>query len=139
MAGFDPPVRALRGMPDRGGIAMSKQYDLMAALELAMVPSLMMRPDPRLYVPAVEAGEAVSRRRSRRRHFWCGLKDQQVEIEFETKMFLGFPRCAGVKSCSAFDEQGEVRCRRHCLDAGFRRQWPYALPTADHRRGPDAG
>ena len=113
---------------------MSLHHDLLAELELTMVPSLRIRPAPGMYVPASELAEGVVRSGSCRRSFWCSLKKHEVGVEFETKPFLGFPRLAGVKRCSAFDEPEEVVCGRHCLDSKFRRQWPFALPTADHRR-----
>jgi len=115
---------------------MSPHRDLLAELELTMVPSLRMRPDPGLYVPATELPEAASRSGSRCRRFWCALKDQEVEVEFETKAFLGFPRTVGVKRCSVFEEPEKVACGRHCLDSKFRRQWPPALPVAHRRRAP---
>jgi hypothetical protein len=115
---------------------MSLHHDLLAELELTMVPSLRLRPAPAMYVPAGEGAEVATRCRSSRRTFWCALKEQEVEVEFATKRFLGFPRLVGVKRCSAFDEPEEVACGRHCLDSKFRRQWPFALPTADHRRPP---
>ncbi len=108
---------------------MSPHRDLLAEIELTMVPSLRMRPGPGLYVPASEPPEAGSRRRS----FWCSLKKQEVEVEFETRAFLGFPRTVGVRRCTAFDEPENVACGRHCLDSKYRRQWPPALPIADRR------
>ena len=115
---------------------MSPHRDLLAALELTMVPALRIRPDPGLYVPASEPPEAASR--TCRRTFWCALKDEVVEVEFGAKTFLGFPRLISVKSCSAFDEPEKVACGRRCLDSKFRRQWPPALPIADPRREPRA-
>lgn len=109
--------------------------DLLAELELTMVPSQQKPPEPGLYVAAGD-GPDESRRGSRRRHFWCALREQEVEVEFETKAMLGFPRVVGVKRCSAFEEPDKVECGRHCLEARFRRQWPYALPVADRRRAP---
>jgi hypothetical protein len=112
---------------------MSLQHDLLAELELTMVPSLRIRPAPCMYVPASERAEAATRSGSCRRRFWCGIKKQEVEVEFEAKRFLGFPRMVGVKRCSVFDEPKKVACGRHCLDSKFRRQRPFALPTVDHR------
>ena len=109
--------------------------DLLAEIELTMVPSLQKRPDLDLYVPSIEPSDDF-RSRSRRRRFWCALKEQDVEVEFETKACFGFSRTVGVKRCSAFEEPDKVECGRHCLDSRFRHQWPYALPVADHRRAP---
>jgi hypothetical protein len=113
---------------------MGLNRDLLAELELTTIPSLRPSPGPGLYVPAGERAEGVTRRGSSRRSFWCALKEQAVEVEFEAKRILGFPRLVGVKCCSAFDEPGKVACGRRCLDSKFRRQWPFALPTADRRR-----
>ena len=110
---------------------MSLHHDLLAELELTMVPSLRIRPAPGMYAPASEP--AAIRRGSCRRNFWCSLKKQEVEVEFETKPFLGFQRLVAVNRCSVFDEPEKVACGRHCLDSKFRRQRPFALPTADHR------
>lgn len=109
---------------------MSLNHDLLAELELTMVPSLRLRPAPGMYVPA----EAATRSATARRSFWCALTEQQVEVEFEAKRFLGFPRLVGVKRCSGFNDAEKVACGRRCLDSKFRRQWPFALPIADHRR-----
>lgn len=113
---------------------MSLHNDLLTELELTMLPSPRIRPEPGLYVPAGERAEAASRSGSRHRSFWCALKEQGVEVEFETKTFLGFPRPVGVKRCSAFGDPEEVACARRCLDSKFRRQWPPALPIADSGR-----
>ena len=113
---------------------MSLHEDLLAELELTMVPSLRIRPEPRMSVPAAELSEGGSCRRT----FWCSLKKQVAEVEFETKSVLGFPRIVGVRRCSVFDEPENVTCGRHCLDSDFRRRWPFALPTAD-RRSPLGG
>jgi hypothetical protein len=113
---------------------MSLNQDLLAELELTMVPSLRSRPAPDLYVPAGDLAEAAGRGGSSRRNFWCALKEHDVEVEFETKRFLGlFPRPVGVKRCSAFEKPEQVACGRQCLDSRFRRQWPFALPIADPR------
>jgi len=112
---------------------MSPCRDLMAEIELTMVPLQESRPAADMYVPADDLAEAA-RRGSSCRTFWCAAKDQEVEVEFETKRLLGFPRVAAVKRCSAFDEPEEVACPRQCLDSKFRRQWPYALPVAGSRR-----
>ncbi len=112
---------------------MSAHQDLLAELELTMVPSYRIRPEPGMYVPAGEGPEAVARGGSSRRSFWCSLKKQEVEVEFERRRFLGFPRLAGVRRCSVFDEPENVACGRHCVDSKFRRQWPFALPVAGRR------
>ena len=117
---------------------MSLHHDLLAEIELTMVPSLRIHPEPGLYVPEADLAEGVSRSASSRRSFWCSLKEQQVEVEFENRAFLGFPRLTGVRRCSAFDQPDDVACGRHCLDSKFRRQWPYALPIMDRRRSPGA-
>jgi hypothetical protein len=110
-----------------------KQRDLLAELELTMVPSLEEQPEPGLYVPATERPDDAGGG-SRRRRFWCAAREQDVEVEFETRRMLGFPRTVGVKRCSVFEEPDKVECGRHCLEARFRRQWPYALPVVDRRR-----
>jgi hypothetical protein len=112
--------------------SMNLFSDLAAELELTMVPSLKAWQEPAMRVPASEQGEAT-RRRSSSRTFWCALKNQEVEVEFETKQLLGFPRPVGVNRCSAFDEPAHVACGRRCLDSKFRRQWPFALPVPGHR------
>jgi hypothetical protein len=117
---------------------MSVDRDLLAELELTMVPSLRIRPEPGMCVPAGGRAEAASRCGSSSRTFWCALKNQEVEVEFETTRFLGFPRLVGITRCSAFGEPEEVACGRRCLDSKYRRQWPFALPTADHRRAPES-
>ncbi len=113
---------------------MSLHHDFLAELELTMVPSLRPRPAPDMYVPAGERAEGAAGSASSRRSFWCALKEQGVEVEFETRRLLGFTRLVGVKRCSAFGEPERVACGRRCLDSKFRRQWPFALPTAGHRR-----
>lgn len=115
---------------------MSTHRDLLAELELTMVPSLQMPREPRSHVPANELAEAGARTGSWRRRVWCWHQKQEVEVEFETKTFFGFPRLVGVNRCSAFDEPGTVACGRHCLDSEFRRRWPPALPVVDHRGTP---
>jgi hypothetical protein len=110
---------------------MSLHHDLLAEIELTMVPSVITPPKPDLYEPAAETSSRV---RSGRRSFWCSLKERDVEVEFLTKPFLGFPRLLGVRCCTAFQQPEDVACGRHCLDAKFRRQWPYALPSSDYPR-----
>ena len=113
---------------------MSPHHDLLAELELTMVPSLRIRPAPGMYVPASELTAAAVRSGSCRRSFWCSLKKQEVEVEFETKPFLGFPRVIGVKRCSVFGEPEQVACGRHCLDAKFRRHYVFRLVCDQRRR-----
>src|SRR5271167_1203877 len=115
---------------------MSLHHDLLAELELTMVPSLRPQPAVGMCVQADEGAEAGTGCGSSRRSFWCALKEQAVEVEFETKRLLGFPRLVGVKRCGAFDEPEKVACGRRCLDSKFRRQWPFALPIAGHRSAP---
>jgi hypothetical protein len=52
------------------------------------------------------------------------------EVESETRRTLGFSRTVGVKRCRVFEGPDKVECGRHCLEARFPRQWPYA----DRRR-----
>ena len=110
---------------------MSPHRDLLAELELTMVPSPRFRPEPGMYEPA-----GTARGRSCRRSFWCALKNQEVEVEFETRSVLGFPCVVGLRGCSVFDDPEHVVCGRHCLDSKYRRQWPFALPILDRRRAP---
>jgi len=116
---------------------MSLHHDLLAELELTMVPSSRTWPTPARYPTAGQMAEVATLCGSCRRTFWCALKEEEVEVEFETKRFLGFPRPVSVNRCSAFDEPEQVACTRHCLDSRFRRQWPFALPISDHRRPPE--
>ncbi len=113
---------------------MSVHHDLLAELELTMVPSLRPQPAAGMCVQAGEGAEAGTGCGSSRRSFWCALKEQEVDVEFETKRFLGFPRLVGVKRCGAFDEPEKVTCGRRCLDSKFRRQRVFALFTVDRRR-----
>lgn len=113
---------------------MSSHQDLLAELELTMVPSLRPRPASGMTLQAGERPVGAAGGGSCRRSFWCFLKKQEAEVEFETKSLLGFRRLVGVRRCTLFDEPQNVACGRHCLDAKFRRQWPFALPIADYRR-----
>ncbi len=108
---------------------MSPFRDLLAEIEVTMTPAPRLIPDPRLTV--LSSGAPPPGRRNR---FWCALMEQQVEVEFETLRTLGFSRRVGVRSCTAFESPEAVACRRRCLDAQFRRQWPPALPVADRAR-----
>jgi hypothetical protein len=102
--------------------AMTKTRDLMAELELTMVPSLI-RPSegPLTEYPHDTDGAC-------RRHFWCSIKEREVEVEFLTvpRRLLG-PRIVGVKSCTAFEAPAAVACDRACVDGRFRSQWPDSL------------
>jgi hypothetical protein len=113
---------------------MSPNRDLLAEVELTMVPSLRVCGAPAMYAPVSGLTDVAARCGSSSRTFWCSAKDQEVEVEFERKRFLGFPRLAGIKRCSAFGEPEKVACGRRCLDSKYRRQWPFALPVADRRR-----
>src|SRR5512140_841400 len=88
------------GTQNRGGFLMSLHHDVLAELELTMVPSLRPQPAAGMWVQAGEGAEAGTGCGSSRRSFWCALKDQEVEVEFGMKRLLGFPRLAGVKRCS---------------------------------------
>jgi hypothetical protein len=68
-----------------------------------------------------------------RRHFWCALAERDVEVEFQTRGLLPFPRLAVVRRCSAFDPPTAVACDQRCLDPGFRRQWAPPLPVAERK------
>jgi hypothetical protein len=97
--------------------------DMLAEIELTMVPSGHGCP-----APTRDPAGAL-----RTRRFWCAVKKQHVEVEFETRAVLGFRRIAGVRRCSALDEPEKVACGRYCLESKFRSQWPYALPLAGYR------
>jgi hypothetical protein len=111
---------------------MSPSRDLLAELEVTMVPS--PPPKPSTEPPLGGFPDAPAEGGSRRRHFWCPMKKQEVEVEFATRSFLGWPRIVGVRQCTAFDHPKDVACGRHCLDSKFRNQWPGALPIMDRRR-----
>ena len=106
---------------------MSCYRDLLAELELTMVPST--RPRPEAYVREAVA-EGNGRGLTRTAHFWCSVKKQEVEVEFETRSRLGVRRIVDVKRCSAFDRPADVACGRHCLEASFRKQHPFSPPLA---------
>ena len=110
---------------------MSQYRDFLAELEVTMVPGF--RPEASAQIPPGGFDEP-SADGLRRRHFWCALKEFEVEVEFATRSFLGLPRTVGVRQCTAFDQPRDVACGRHCLDSRFRRQWPAALPIMDRRR-----
>jgi hypothetical protein len=108
-----------------------KQREVLPEMELTMVPSPPTRSRPDLSVPASERADGSCGTRCR--HFWCAVKQQDVEVEFETRAVLGFRRIVGVRRCSAFEEPDKVACGRYCLESKFRSQWPYALPLAGYR------
>jgi hypothetical protein len=112
---------------------MWMEHDLLAELEVTMVPLVGRKPRRDVYMPWHEEAD---RSRTSTRTFWCAAKNQEVEVEFETKRVLGFPRVRDVKRCSAFDEPEQVACGRQCLDSRYRRQWPNALPVVNQRRPP---
>jgi len=105
---------------------MTKVRDLMAELELTMVPSLIRPPDDPLTEYPDDADAAC------RRHFWCSIKEREVEVEFQTvpRRLLG-TRIAGVKVCSAFEDPAAVTCDRACVDGRFRSQWPDSMRVGD--------
>ena len=55
-----------------------------------------------------------------RRSFSCPVAGRDVVVEF---------RRGRVRSCTAFETPKAIACARRCIDAGFRRQWPPALPV----------
>ena len=70
-----------------------------------------------------------------RRRFWCALHRREAEVHFAGRGLLPGPRA--VLSCSVFEPCHAITCRRRCLDASYRRQWPAAVPpcmeaTDDH-------
>lgn len=113
---------------------MSPFHDPLAEFEVTMVPSPRPRPEAVTQVLPGEFPDAPSERGSCRRHFWCALKEQEVEVEFEAKSFLGLPRTVGVRRCTAFDRPQDVACGRRCVDSRYRGQWPSALPVMERRR-----
>jgi hypothetical protein len=102
---------------------MTKTRDLMAELELTMVPSLIRPSESPMTGHPDDAGDGACRR-----HFWCSIKGREVEVEFQTvpRRLLG-PRIVGVKSCTAFEAPAAVACDRACVDGRFRSQWPDSL------------
>jgi hypothetical protein len=104
---------------------MSSYRDLLAELELAMVPSTRPRPEDHAGRGIVEDHEGGGTRLA---HFWCSVKKQEVEVEFETQPRRGLRRIVDVRRCSAFDRPMDVACGRHCLDASFRTQHPFSPP-----------
>ena len=107
---------------------MNSYRDLLAVLELTMVPSTRPQPDEHSQKLRSSHADGPEAGGTRRRHFWCSVKKQEVEVEFETRPRLGLARIVDVRRCSAFDRPTDVACGRHCLDASFRRQGRYALP-----------
>ena len=110
---------------------MSPKRDLLAELELTMVPSLARPPEPGSEGPPGGNPDLASSGTCRR-HFWCRIKQHEVEVEFETvpRRLLG-TRITGVKVCTAFEEPSAVACDRACVDARFRSQWPDSLRVGD--------
>ena len=108
--------------------------DKLAELEVTMVPSPRLRPEAVTQMPPGESSDAPFEGGSRRRHFWCALKEQEVEVEFETRSFLGLSRIVGVRQCTAFEQPQGVACGRRCVDSRYRDQWPSALPLMGWRR-----
>jgi hypothetical protein len=102
---------------------MTKTRDLMAELEVTMVPSLIRPPEGPLTGYPDDAGPGACRR-----HFWCAVKEREVEVEFQTvpRRLLG-TRIASVKGCSAFEDPAAVTCDRACVDGRFRSQWPDSM------------
>jgi hypothetical protein len=107
---------------------MSLNRDLLAELELTMVPSTRPRPDDRPRIFSDQDGDRSEGRGTRRRRFWCAVKKQDVEVEFETRKRFGIPRIVDVQRCTVFDRPTEVACGRHCLDASFRNRRPFSPP-----------
>ncbi|HET8529772.1 MAG TPA: hypothetical protein VFO08_01375 [Methylomirabilota bacterium] len=116
---------------------MSRFHDLLAELEVTMVPLPRFGSEGSAQVPGAGFPDVPSADGLRRRHFWCPLKKFEVEVEFATRPFLGLPRTIGVRQCTAFDQPRDVACGRHCLDSKFRSRWPAALPIMDRRRAPE--
>ncbi len=109
---------------------MSLNRDLLAELELTMVPSTRPRPNDGLRIWSHQETGSSERRGMRRRRFWCAVKKQDVEVEFETRKRLGISRIVDVRRCTVFDRPTEIACGRHCLDASFRSQRPFSPPLA---------
>lgn len=107
---------------------MSSYRDLLAELELTRVPSTRPRPEDYAQRPGGATAEDELGSRTRLAHFWCSVKKQEVEVEFETQPRLGMRRIVDVRRCSAFDRPTDVACGRHCLDASFRKQHPFSPP-----------
>lgn len=62
------------------------------------------------------------------RRVWCASLECEVSVTFEERGLPGFRSPVAVESCTAFDPPSAVTCQRRCVDAAFRRQWPWALP-----------
>ncbi len=107
---------------------MSLNRDLLAELELTMVPSTRPRPDDGPRIRSDHEADFSERSGTRRRRFWCALKKHDVEVEFETRKRLGIPRIVDVQRCTAFDRPTEVACGRSCLDVSFRSRRPFSPP-----------
>ena len=105
---------------------MNSYRDLLAELELTMVPSTRPRPDEYAQKFRDNSADGAEASGTRRRHFWCSVKKQEVEVEFETRPRLGLAKIVDVRRCTAFDRPTDVACGRHCLDASFRRHVPFS-------------
>jgi hypothetical protein len=79
----------------------------------------------------------VFSRMIRRRRFWCAQTQREVEVLVEERGVPGLVYASSVTSCSVFDPPTAVACERRCLDAGFRRRWPPALPIVRSKRKMD--
>ena len=110
---------------------MRPYRDLLAELEVTMVPSVPRPADQGSPAPWSTTEEVGG---TRRRHFWCAMKKQEVEVDFRTRSRLPLSRITGVTRCTAFDRPDDVACGRHCVESSFRHQWPPALPVFDRRR-----
>lgn len=75
----------------------------------------------------------IATRVVRRRHFWCAGAGTEVEVEFEEHGLPGFRRPVSVRSCSVFDPQTAVGCRRGCLTHDVRVRLPMTLPRSWRR------
>ncbi|HEV8584548.1 MAG TPA: hypothetical protein VGT02_06220 [Methylomirabilota bacterium] len=73
---------------------------------------------PAFLIIAVIAAVVLHRRRQRA--FSCALVGREVVVDF---------RRGRVRACTAFEKPTAIACDRRCVDAGFRRRWPTALPV----------
>ncbi|HEU5196786.1 MAG TPA: hypothetical protein VFW70_18745 [Methylomirabilota bacterium] len=64
-----------------------------------------------------------------RRRFWCALHRREADVRFATRGLTPAPRA--VLSCSVFEPCHAITCRRRCLDASYRHQWPSPLAARD--------
>lgn len=84
---------------------------------------------PLAVVVLLTAVVAVMAPRIMRRRFWCALHRREAEVHFAAPGLLARPRA--VLSCSVFEPCHAITCRRRCLDASYRRQWPSPLAARD--------